>query len=340
MIPEVAARGSDIVLATRRKDELVIRNDTDRPLFFVVEDRNWTMDALTGERVIAMPAFRRLCPEQLLRPGDDVAIGRVAIMFTDLQGSTKLYEDLGDATAYRLVRDHFAFLSERVQHYDGFIVKTVGDGLTHQRVIRDLALAGQVFRTGDLIGKDGSDQIFGAHARELRRHFFAAAEPRQRKRHAYHPAPARNEHRRIEQRLDQERPDRRGVEIARDLGKLEAMCGGQREDNIVLGRRRLQLEIEFAAKALAQRQSPGAVDAAAVGRMDDELHAADLVEEALEHDRVLRRQAAQRRMGRGKIFEQLLGRALGDPDFVDEPAQYSLGWFAAAQARGDFRPQA
>ena len=110
-------------------DELVVRNDTDRPLFFVVEDRAWARDALTGERVIAMPAFRRLCPEQLLRPGDDVEIGRVAIMFTDLQGSTKLYDDLGDATAYRLVRDHFAFLSERVQRHNGFVVKTVGDAV-------------------------------------------------------------------------------------------------------------------------------------------------------------------------------------------------------------------
>ena len=34
--------------------------------------------ALTDERVIAMTAFRRLCPEQLLRPGEDVEIGRVA----------------------------------------------------------------------------------------------------------------------------------------------------------------------------------------------------------------------------------------------------------------------
>ena len=76
-----------------------------------------------------MPAFRRLCPEQLLRPGDDVEIGRVAIVFTDLQGSTKLYDELGDATAYRLVRDHFAFLSERVRRHNGFIVKTVGDAV-------------------------------------------------------------------------------------------------------------------------------------------------------------------------------------------------------------------
>jgi class 3 adenylate cyclase/carbon monoxide dehydrogenase subunit G len=130
LIPEITARGSEIRVATPgHKDELVIHNDTDLPRIFAVEERNWARDALTGESVIAMPAFRRLCPEQLLRPGDDVEIGRVAIMFTDLQGSTKLYDRLGDATAYRLVRDHFAYLSERVQRHNGFIVKTVGDAV-------------------------------------------------------------------------------------------------------------------------------------------------------------------------------------------------------------------
>src|SRR5271166_1249093 len=34
--------------------------------------------------------------------------GWIAIMFTDLKGSTELYEALGDVTAYNLVRDHFA----------------------------------------------------------------------------------------------------------------------------------------------------------------------------------------------------------------------------------------
>ena len=130
LIPEVTGCGAEILLATPgHKDELVIRNDTDLPRLFAVEERNWARDALTGQRVVAMPAFRRLCPEQLLRPGDDVEIGRIAIMFTDLQGSTKLYDQLGDATAYRLVRDHFAYLSERVQRHDGFIVKTVGDAV-------------------------------------------------------------------------------------------------------------------------------------------------------------------------------------------------------------------
>jgi hypothetical protein len=130
LIPTLVARGSDILLEEASgRNELAIRNESDRPLVFVVENRNWAKDALTGEQVIAMPAFRRLSPEQLLRPGDNAEIGWIAIMFTDLKGSTELYDALGDATAYNLVRDHFSFLSDRVQRNHGFIVKTVGDAV-------------------------------------------------------------------------------------------------------------------------------------------------------------------------------------------------------------------
>lgn len=129
-MPTVIAHGKEIHLeAAASPNQLAIRNETDRPLYFVIEDRNWVADALTGDRVIAMPIFRRLCPEQLLRPGDDAEIGRITILFTDLVGSTSLYDSLGDATAYNLVRDHFAFLSERVERHNGFIVKTVGDAV-------------------------------------------------------------------------------------------------------------------------------------------------------------------------------------------------------------------
>ena len=130
VIPTVVARGPDILLEEASgKNQLAIRNESDRPLVFVVENRNWARDALTGDRVIAMPAFRRLCPEQLLRPGDNAEIGSIAIMFTDLKGSTELYDALGDATAYNLVRDHFSFLSDRVGRNHGFVVKTVGDAV-------------------------------------------------------------------------------------------------------------------------------------------------------------------------------------------------------------------
>src|SRR3546814_18039453 len=65
----------------------------------------------------------------LFRSGDDVGIAQVTLMFTDLKGSTALYERIGDARAYRLVREHFAFLGEIVREQEGAIVKTVGDAV-------------------------------------------------------------------------------------------------------------------------------------------------------------------------------------------------------------------
>ena len=67
--------------------------------------------------------------EQILRPGDEVSIQRVSLMFTDLRRSTALYEQIGDARAYALVRDHFAVLTEIVRKHDGGVVKTIGDAV-------------------------------------------------------------------------------------------------------------------------------------------------------------------------------------------------------------------
>ncbi len=128
--PEVVARGDGVEAgAPAPPGHVVLRNESARPLNIVVEERAWTADALTGPQVIAMQAFRELCPEQVLRPGDDVAIGRVAIMFSDLEGSTALYADIGDSTAYGLVRDHFAFFAERIRDHRGVLVKTMGDAV-------------------------------------------------------------------------------------------------------------------------------------------------------------------------------------------------------------------
>ena len=54
-IPEIVAWNGDLLLRSpSHKGEFVIHNDTDQPLFFVIEDRAWAKDALTGERVISM----------------------------------------------------------------------------------------------------------------------------------------------------------------------------------------------------------------------------------------------------------------------------------------------
>jgi class 3 adenylate cyclase len=67
--------------------------------------------------------------DEVLRPGDEVAIGTVTLMFTDLKGSTALYDRVGDAHAFHMVREHFAVLAKAVREHDGAIVKTIGDAV-------------------------------------------------------------------------------------------------------------------------------------------------------------------------------------------------------------------
>ena len=106
-----------------------IDNRTNRALVAIVEERPWVRDALTADRVTSLQAFRDLFSDQVLRPGDEVSVRRIALMFTDLRGSTALYNALGDSAAYRLVREHFAFLAEIVRAHDGALVKTIGDAV-------------------------------------------------------------------------------------------------------------------------------------------------------------------------------------------------------------------
>ena len=53
----------------------------------------------------------------------------VAILFTDVVGSTELLDRLGDETAHELRRRHFALLRAAVREHGGREVKSLGDGL-------------------------------------------------------------------------------------------------------------------------------------------------------------------------------------------------------------------
>ena len=104
-------------------------NEAGFELAALVEDRTWTRDALTAPEVISLQVFRDLFAEATLRPGDEAAVGQVALLFSDLRGSTALYERVGDAVAYNIVREHFAFLAGIVRDHDGAVVKTIGDAV-------------------------------------------------------------------------------------------------------------------------------------------------------------------------------------------------------------------
>ncbi len=53
----------------------------------------------------------------------------LTFLFTDLKGSTELYDRVGDLVAYDLVRAHFRVLNEIVAAEGGAVVKTIGDAV-------------------------------------------------------------------------------------------------------------------------------------------------------------------------------------------------------------------
>jgi class 3 adenylate cyclase len=73
--------------------------------------------------------FRDLFSGEFLAPDVSFAIKSTTLMFTDIKGSTEMYEELGDAQAYRRVRDHFELMTEVIRRHEGGIVKTIGDAV-------------------------------------------------------------------------------------------------------------------------------------------------------------------------------------------------------------------
>ncbi len=128
--PEIVAEGSTVRAGPPAPaGTVILDNRTGRPLTLVVESRAWLRHALTAHRATTLQAFRDLFPTAGLMPGDEAPVAQVALLFTDLKGSTALYQRIGDAAAFPLLRRHFAFLAALVREHRGAVVKTIGDAV-------------------------------------------------------------------------------------------------------------------------------------------------------------------------------------------------------------------
>ncbi len=108
---------------------LRFRNATDEEQLFILERLAWTDQAVTAAEVTALQVFRDLFAAEALRPGQQISVGSLAILFTDLRGSTRLYNQIGDAPAFGLVMTHFDVLREAITEEGGAVVKTIGDAI-------------------------------------------------------------------------------------------------------------------------------------------------------------------------------------------------------------------
>jgi len=104
-------------------------NATDADQTFQLERTAWSDQASTAADVTALQVFRDLFASEVVRPGEEISIGSVTLMFTDLRDSTRLYRKIGDASAFGRVREHFEILEKSIASEGGGIVKTMGDSV-------------------------------------------------------------------------------------------------------------------------------------------------------------------------------------------------------------------
>jgi class 3 adenylate cyclase len=98
----------------------------DQPLHdMLVEKKRF----LTASRLFTNQTFRDIYRTDTLDIDQRLKITSLTFLFTDLKGSTELYERVGDLVAYDMVKAHFHVLSDVIAAQTGAVVKTIGDAV-------------------------------------------------------------------------------------------------------------------------------------------------------------------------------------------------------------------
>ena len=96
---------------------------------------------LTAKRLLTNQTFRDLYGADTIDVDQRLKITSLTFLFTDLRGSTELYERVGDLVAFDLVRAHFQVLNDIVAGEAGAVVKTSGDAVMATFSTPDRAVA-------------------------------------------------------------------------------------------------------------------------------------------------------------------------------------------------------
>lgn len=84
---------------------------------------------LTGKRLLTTQTFRDLFRSEMIRSSEGLGVKDITLLFTDLKGSTSLYDRIGDLNAFALVQQHFSRLQAVAARHNGAIIKTIGDAV-------------------------------------------------------------------------------------------------------------------------------------------------------------------------------------------------------------------
>ncbi len=94
-----------------------------------IENLSWRSQRVSAALVSTLQEFRDSFSSEVLRPGIQLSVSNLTVMFSDLKDSTRMYEARGDAAAFSLVHDHFEIMQALIREYQGAVVKTIGDAV-------------------------------------------------------------------------------------------------------------------------------------------------------------------------------------------------------------------
>jgi class 3 adenylate cyclase len=114
--------------------EIVFTNATNERYALLItmppdHDGVWMRPFLSGAEVLSNQVFLDLFADETIVTGEGLSVSHLALLFTDLKGSTALYERIGDLKAFDLIRRHFGYLREVIARNHGAFVKTIGDAV-------------------------------------------------------------------------------------------------------------------------------------------------------------------------------------------------------------------
>jgi class 3 adenylate cyclase len=107
---------------------------------------------LTAKRLLTNQVFRDIYGTDTIDVEQRLKITSLTFLFTDLKGSTELYERVGDLAAFDLVRAHFRVLNDIVAAEAGAVVKTIGDAVMATFPTPDRAISAAL-RMRDAMGQ-------------------------------------------------------------------------------------------------------------------------------------------------------------------------------------------
>jgi class 3 adenylate cyclase len=84
---------------------------------------------LSGKRLLMTQTFRDFFRSEVVKAAEGIAVRDITFLFTDLKGSTALYDRIGDLNAYMQVQRHFEHLLDVTVRHGGVVTKTIGDAV-------------------------------------------------------------------------------------------------------------------------------------------------------------------------------------------------------------------